>query len=81
MQCSIEIECMGDVQGSPSHCHSWQGNEAWLPFEAFSVALHSPPLHVLLGCDSWQVHAFIRHAAAIPCSACAGCKRKAIVVR
>ena len=51
------------LQGTPSECHSWQGSEVWVPFEAFRAALHLPPLHVLLGCESWKVCARMRDTA------------------
>ena len=54
------------AQASPSQCHSWQGNETWVAYEAFSAALHAPPLHVLLGCESWQVQH--PHNACMSCS-------------
>lgn len=43
------------MQASPTECHSWQGREQWVAHKEFAHALHTPPLDVLLNCDSWQV--------------------------
>ncbi len=38
-----------------------------MPFEAFRAALHSAPLHVLLGCESWKVCACRRNYTQFSC--------------
>ena len=43
------------MQASPTECHSWQGKEQWIAYKEFADALRSPPLDVLLNCESWQV--------------------------
>ncbi|CAL5220843.1 g2927 [Coccomyxa viridis] len=49
-----ECESMIAGRASPTECHSWQGKEQWIAYKEFADALRSPPLDVLLNCESWQ---------------------------
>ena len=52
---SCRLVSVVSLQASPTECHSWQGKEQWIAYKDFAEALRSPPLDVLLDCESWQV--------------------------